>query len=116
MIEHDFLLTVARSPEEAFDFLIDLRNAPQGEPYCREAEKTSDAPIGQDDLPRKYDLRAQEVEDSCVRTPGAFRQSRKGARDGLRLGVSVRGQERRHAGVGQALDAAARSAARARAV
>jgi hypothetical protein len=46
MIEHDFLLTVARSPEEPFDFLIDLRNAAQGEPYCREAEKTSDAPIG----------------------------------------------------------------------
>lgn len=47
MIEHDFQLTVARSPEEAFDFLVDLRNAPQWEPYCQEAEKTSDGPIGQ---------------------------------------------------------------------
>jgi hypothetical protein len=29
VIEHDFQTTVARSPEEVFDFLVDLRNAPQ---------------------------------------------------------------------------------------
>lgn len=47
MIEHEFQTTVARSPEEAFDFLVDLRNAPQWEPNCREAEKTSEGPIGE---------------------------------------------------------------------
>lgn len=47
MIEHEFETTVARPPEEAFDFLVDLRNAPQWEPYCREVEKTSEGPIGQ---------------------------------------------------------------------
>jgi hypothetical protein len=46
MIEHEFQTVVGRSPEEAFDFLVDLRNAPQWEPYCREAEKTPDGPIG----------------------------------------------------------------------
>jgi Polyketide cyclase / dehydrase and lipid transport len=47
MIEHQFQTTVARSPEEAFDFLVDLRNAPQWEPYCRAVEKTSEGPIGE---------------------------------------------------------------------
>jgi hypothetical protein len=47
MIEHEFQMTVARSPEEAFDFLVDLRNAPQWEPYCRTVEKTSEGPIGE---------------------------------------------------------------------
>lgn len=47
MIEHEFGTTVARSPEEAFDFLIDLRNAPQWEPYCRSVEKTSEGPIAE---------------------------------------------------------------------
>src|SRR5262245_36267940 len=47
MIEHEFQTTVARSPEEAFDFLVDLRNAPQWEPYCRSVEKTSAGPIGE---------------------------------------------------------------------
>ena len=47
MIEHEFQTTVARSPEEVFDFLVDFRNEPQWEPNCREAEKTSDGPIGQ---------------------------------------------------------------------
>jgi Polyketide cyclase / dehydrase and lipid transport len=46
MIEHDFRTKVARSPEEVFDFLVDLRNAPQWEPNCQEVEKTSDGPIG----------------------------------------------------------------------
>jgi Polyketide cyclase / dehydrase and lipid transport len=46
MIEHDFETTVARSPEEVFDFLADLRNAPQWEPNCRRVEKTSDGPVG----------------------------------------------------------------------
>jgi hypothetical protein len=32
MMEHNFRTTVARSPEEVFDFLVDLRNAPQWEP------------------------------------------------------------------------------------
>ena len=45
MIEHEFQTTVARSPEEAFDFLVDLRNAPQWEPYCRAVAKTSTGPI-----------------------------------------------------------------------
>lgn len=47
MIEHEFQTAVARSPEEAFDFLVDLRNAPQWEPYCRQVEKTSEGPIGE---------------------------------------------------------------------
>jgi hypothetical protein len=47
MIDHEFHTTVARSPEEAFDFLVDLRNAPQWEPYCRAVEKTSEGPIGE---------------------------------------------------------------------
>lgn len=47
MIEHEFQTTVARSPEEIFDFLIDLRNAPQWEPYCRSVEKTSEGPIAE---------------------------------------------------------------------
>jgi hypothetical protein len=47
MIEHAFQTTVARPPEDAFDFLIDLRNAPQWEPYCRAVEKTSEGPIGE---------------------------------------------------------------------
>ncbi len=46
VIEHDFQTTVARPPEEVFDFLVDLRNAPQWEPNCQEVEKTSDGPIG----------------------------------------------------------------------
>jgi carbon monoxide dehydrogenase subunit G len=46
VIEHDFQTTVARSPEEVFDFLVDLRNAPQWEPNCQEVTKTSDGPIG----------------------------------------------------------------------
>jgi uncharacterized protein YndB with AHSA1/START domain len=46
VIEHDFRTTVARSPEEVFDFLVDLRNAPQWEPNCQEVVKTSDGPIG----------------------------------------------------------------------
>ena len=46
MIEHDFQTTFARSPAEVFDFLVDLRNAPQWEPNCQEVEKTSDGPIG----------------------------------------------------------------------
>jgi carbon monoxide dehydrogenase subunit G len=46
VIEHNFQTTVARSPEEVFDFLVDLRNAPQWEPNCQEVEKTSDGPIG----------------------------------------------------------------------
>jgi hypothetical protein len=45
VIEHDFQTTVARSPEEVFDFLVDLRNAPQWEPNCQEVEKTSDGPV-----------------------------------------------------------------------
>src|SRR5512133_108535 len=46
MIQHEFQTTVARSPEEVFDFLVDLRNAPQWEPNCQQVEKTSDGPIG----------------------------------------------------------------------
>jgi Polyketide cyclase / dehydrase and lipid transport len=46
VIEHDFRTTVARSPEEIFDFLADLRNAPKWEPNCQAVEKTSDGPIG----------------------------------------------------------------------
>jgi len=46
MIEHKFRTTVARSPKEVFDFLVDLRNAPQWEPNCQEVVKTSDGPIG----------------------------------------------------------------------
>lgn len=45
MIEHDFRTTVARSLEEVFDFLVDLRNAPQWEPNCQEVVKTSEGPI-----------------------------------------------------------------------
>lgn len=45
MIEHNFRTSVARSPEEVFDFLVDLRNAPQWEPNCQEVVKTSDGPI-----------------------------------------------------------------------
>ena len=47
MIEHDLQTTVARSPEEVFDFLADFRHEPQWEPNCRAVEKTSDGPIGQ---------------------------------------------------------------------
>jgi hypothetical protein len=36
----------ARAPEEVFDFLVDLRNAPQWEPNCPEVEKTSAGPVG----------------------------------------------------------------------
>ena len=46
MIEHEFQTTVARSPEEVFDFLVDFCNEPQWEPNCREAEKTAEGPIG----------------------------------------------------------------------
>src|SRR4029434_752438 len=46
MIEHNFRTTVARSREEVFDFLVDLRNAPQWEPNCQKVEKISDARIG----------------------------------------------------------------------
>jgi Polyketide cyclase / dehydrase and lipid transport len=47
VIEHEFQTTVARSPGEVFDFLVDLRNAPQWEPNCRAVEKTSDGPIAE---------------------------------------------------------------------
>ena len=47
MIQHEFKTTVARSPAEVFDFLVDYRNEPKWEPNCRQAEKTSDGPIGQ---------------------------------------------------------------------
>ncbi len=47
MIKREFQTRVARSPEEAFDFLVDLRNASQWEPYCRAVEKTSEGPIGE---------------------------------------------------------------------
>ena len=46
MIEYTFQTTVARSPAEVFDFLVDLRNAPRWEPNCQAVEKTSDGPIG----------------------------------------------------------------------
>jgi uncharacterized protein YndB with AHSA1/START domain len=46
VIEHEFRTTVAQSPEEVFDFLVDLRNAPQWEPNCQEVVKTSDGSIG----------------------------------------------------------------------
>jgi hypothetical protein len=46
VIEHSFQTTVARSPEDVFDFLVDLRNAPQWEPNCQEVVKTSDGPVG----------------------------------------------------------------------
>ncbi len=46
MMEHNFRTTVLRSPEEVFDFLVDLRNAPQWEPNCQVVEKTSNGPIG----------------------------------------------------------------------
>jgi hypothetical protein len=46
MMEHNFRTTVARSPEEVFDFLVDLRNAPQWEPNCQAVEKISGGPIG----------------------------------------------------------------------
>jgi carbon monoxide dehydrogenase subunit G len=46
VIEHNFRTTVARPPEEVFDFLVDLRNAPQWEPNCQEVVKTSDGPVG----------------------------------------------------------------------
>jgi uncharacterized protein YndB with AHSA1/START domain len=46
VITHDFRTMVARPPGEVFDFLVDLRNAPQWEPNCQEVEKTSDGPIG----------------------------------------------------------------------
>jgi carbon monoxide dehydrogenase subunit G len=45
VIEHEFQTTVARSPEEVFDFLVDLRNAPQWEPNCQAVEKTSEGPL-----------------------------------------------------------------------
>jgi uncharacterized protein YndB with AHSA1/START domain len=47
VIEHSFCTTVARSPEEVFDFLVDLRTAPQWEPNCQEVVKRSDGPIGE---------------------------------------------------------------------
>jgi uncharacterized membrane protein len=46
MIEHELRTTVERPQEEVFDFLVDLRNAPEWEPYCRTVEKTSEGPIG----------------------------------------------------------------------
>src|SRR5215510_2586788 len=48
MIEHNFRMTVARSPEEVFDLPVDLRNPPQWEPNCQEDTKTSGGPIGKD--------------------------------------------------------------------
>src|SRR6266508_6468609 len=67
------------------------------------------------DLPREEGHGPARLGDRRVRAPGAFRQSRQGARNGLRLGLSLRRQERRHAGVWEAVDAATRSDAWARA-
>lgn len=47
MIEYEFQTTVARSPGDVFDFLVDFRHEPQWEPNCRGVEKTSQGPIGQ---------------------------------------------------------------------
>lgn len=46
MIEHNFQTMVERPTDEVFDFLVDLRNAPQWEPNCQQVEKTSEGPIG----------------------------------------------------------------------
>lgn len=46
MIEHNFQMMVGRPTEEVFDFLVDLRNAPQWEPNCQQVDKTSEGPIG----------------------------------------------------------------------
>lgn len=98
-MQHNFRMTVARSPEDVFDFLVDLRNAPHWEPNCQAVEKTSDGPIGKDTtfLAKKRDGPAQ-VGDRRVRAPVAFRHSRHRAQNDLRLGLSLRREERRHGG------------------
>ena len=88
MIQHAFQTTVARSPEAVFDFLVDLRNAPQWEPNCQQVENTSDGPLGNGTTFRaKKGMGRLDSEIIEFERPGTFRQSRQGARDGMRSGT-----------------------------
>jgi hypothetical protein len=89
VIEHNFRTNVARSPEEVFDFLVDLRNAPQWEPNCQEVVKTSDGPIGKGTTFRAKKGMGQ-LESAIVEfeRPAHFATRDKGR--GMTCGVDVR--------------------------
>ncbi len=89
MIEHDFRTTVARSPEEVFDFLVDLRNAPRWEPNCQEVVKTSDCPIGKGTTFRaKKGMGRLESEIVEFERPARFASQDKGR--GMSCGLDFR--------------------------
>jgi uncharacterized protein YndB with AHSA1/START domain len=89
VIEHDFRTTVARSPEEVFDFLVDLRNAPQWEPNCREVVKISDGPIGKGTTFRaKKGMGRLESEIVEFERPARFASRDKGR--GMSCGLDFR--------------------------
>jgi len=89
MMEHNFRMTVLRSPEEVFDFLVDLRNAPQWEPNCQEVEKTSEGPIGKGTTFRaKKGMGRLESEIVAFERPGHFATRDKGR--GMTCGLDFR--------------------------
>jgi uncharacterized protein YndB with AHSA1/START domain len=115
VIEHDFQTTVARSPLDVFDFLVDLRNAPQWEPNCREVKKTSDGPIGKGTTFRaKKGMGRLESEIVEFERPARFASRDRGR--GMSCGLDFAAPPRtRHAGVRQAVNAATGTDAWARA-
>jgi len=46
MITHAVSVTLAQTPEEAFDFFSDFPNEPAWNPECLAVEKTSSGPVG----------------------------------------------------------------------
>ena len=90
MIEHDFQTTVARSPEEAFDYLVDFRNEPQWEPNCREVDKTSDGPIGQGTTFRAQMKGMGQVESEIVEFERPARFATRDRARGMNAGSEFR--------------------------
>jgi carbon monoxide dehydrogenase subunit G len=46
VIEHQVVVKLEQTPEDAFDFFVDFPNEPAWNPECLKVEKTSDGPIG----------------------------------------------------------------------
>jgi Polyketide cyclase / dehydrase and lipid transport len=89
VIEHNFRTTIARSPEEVFDFLVDLRNAPLWEPNCQQVEKTSAGPIGKATTFRaKKGMARLDSEIVEFERPGHFATREKGP--GIICGLDFR--------------------------
>jgi len=65
LIRHEFV--VACTPEEAFDFLSDMRNELKWNPdQCQSMEKVTDGPVGQGTLYRAKWKGSPQIEVECL--------------------------------------------------